>query len=98
IWPEHLGSKAFLEGVDQAQLAADYQALTGRPLPVPAPTPPPAPTPAPDEPTADDVAFAHVMTGAEHGTPWIAEHHIGANGRVAAAAKVWLAAKQLLGD
>ena len=34
IWPEHLGSKAFLEGVDQAQLAADFQEITGRALPV----------------------------------------------------------------
>jgi hypothetical protein len=32
IWPEHLGTKSFEEGVDTAQLAADYQALTGSPL------------------------------------------------------------------
>lgn len=32
IWPEHLGTRGFEVGVDQAQLAADYQALTGRPL------------------------------------------------------------------
>ena len=32
IWPEHLGTKAFQQGVDQAALAADYQALTGSPL------------------------------------------------------------------
>jgi hypothetical protein len=32
IWPEHLGTRAFEQGVDQAQLAADYQALTGKPL------------------------------------------------------------------
>jgi len=35
IWPEHLGTKAFQEGVDQAALAADYQALTGDPLVLP---------------------------------------------------------------
>jgi hypothetical protein len=35
IWPEHLGTKAFEQGVDQAQLAADYQALTGQPLALP---------------------------------------------------------------
>ena len=29
IWPEHLGTKEFLEGVDLAELAADYQAMTG---------------------------------------------------------------------
>jgi hypothetical protein len=29
IWPEHLGSAAFLQGVDLKQLAADYKTLTG---------------------------------------------------------------------
>jgi hypothetical protein len=29
IWPEHLGTTGFEQGVDQAQLAADYLALTG---------------------------------------------------------------------
>jgi hypothetical protein len=32
IWPEHLGTKSFEEGINQAQLAADYQALTGSAL------------------------------------------------------------------
>lgn len=52
IWPEHLSSRAFLEGVNQAQLAMDYEAITGRPLPVPVQPPapvPPAP-PAPPQP------------------------------------------------
>jgi hypothetical protein len=41
IWPEHLGTKAFLEGVDMAQLAADYRAITGGDLPAaPVPDPP----------------------------------------------------------
>jgi hypothetical protein len=35
IWPEHLGTTAFEHGVDQAQLAADYRALTGQPLALP---------------------------------------------------------------
>jgi hypothetical protein len=35
IWPEHLGTRAFEQGVDLAQLAADYQALTGQPLALP---------------------------------------------------------------
>lgn len=60
IWPEHLGSKAFLEGVDQQALASDYQAITGRPFPVsPSPQPPapvpPGPAPGPDP---ADVALA----------------------------------------
>ena len=33
IWPEHLGTKAFLEGVDQTALAAAYKQITGRALP-----------------------------------------------------------------
>ena len=46
IWPEHLGSKEFLEGVNLTQLAADYQSITGSALPaLPAPAPPPAPSP-----------------------------------------------------
>ncbi|MFE9448259.1 hypothetical protein [Streptomyces sp. NPDC006739] len=54
IWPEHLAHPAFQTGVDLAQLAADYTALTGKPfpavvppVPAPVPTPPPAPTPSP---------------------------------------------------
>jgi len=35
IWPEHLGTTAFEQGIDQAQLAADYQALTGQQLVIP---------------------------------------------------------------
>jgi len=35
IWPEHLGSKSFEVGVNQAQLAADYKALTGSALVLP---------------------------------------------------------------
>lgn len=35
IWPEHLGTTAFEQGVDQAKLAADYQALTGDQLVMP---------------------------------------------------------------
>jgi hypothetical protein len=35
IWPEYLGTTEFEQGVDQAQLAADYQALTGNPLALP---------------------------------------------------------------
>lgn len=35
IWPEHLGTRGFAQGVDQNQLAADYQALTGSTLSLP---------------------------------------------------------------
>ncbi len=39
IWPEHLGSKEFEAGINLQQLAADYQAITGQPLPIPVPPP-----------------------------------------------------------
>jgi hypothetical protein len=32
IWPEHLGTKAFEQGIDTAALASDYEAITGSPL------------------------------------------------------------------
>jgi len=35
IWPEHLGSAEFLQGINMTQLAADYQALTGTTLVLP---------------------------------------------------------------
>jgi hypothetical protein len=35
IWPELLGTKQFEEGINLAQLQADYQALVGQPLPLP---------------------------------------------------------------
>lgn len=35
IWPEHLGTNEFEQGIDQAQLSAGYQALTGQPLVLP---------------------------------------------------------------
>lgn len=53
VWPEHLGAKEFLEGVDQAALAAAYTALTGRDFPV-QPTPqPPVPPVGPVDPAPD---------------------------------------------
>lgn len=47
IWPEHFGSTAFREGVDLNALAAAFQALTGRQLPVPTKPVPPVPMVAP---------------------------------------------------
>lgn len=48
IWPEHLQTKAFMEGVDLDALSAAYTALTGRPFPIqPEPNPNPEPTPQP---------------------------------------------------
>jgi hypothetical protein len=57
IWPEHLGTQAFQEGIDMDALARDYQALTGRPFLDVTPTPAPTPVPAPaDDPAARLVA------------------------------------------
>ena len=48
IWPENLGTKQFVDGIDMGTLASDYKALTGRTLPIPTPVPvPPVPTPTP---------------------------------------------------
>jgi hypothetical protein len=35
IWPEHLGTKEFEQGINATQLASDYQALTGSQLVLP---------------------------------------------------------------
>lgn len=51
IWPEHLGTQAFQQGVDLKALAADYQALTGQALPIPVPPPPPTPPPPAPNPS-----------------------------------------------
>jgi len=52
IWPEHLGSKEFVSGMDLTAFAAAYTQITGRPFPAvlppePAPAPEPSPQPAP---------------------------------------------------
>jgi len=51
IWPEHLGSREFLAGVDLAQFAQDYTAITGKPFPAPIPPAPPVPPVPPVPPT-----------------------------------------------
>lgn len=53
IFPWHLTDAGFLQGVDLAGVAQEFEALTGRPFPAeippaPAPEPTPAPAPAPD--------------------------------------------------
>lgn len=93
VWPEHLGSRAFLEGVDQNALAKAYTALTGRPFPVaptpPAPAPGPAPVPGPADPhLADDLALVNATRAfrlARHGHGSEAAHAV-------AALERWIAA------
>ena len=50
IWPENLGTKQFVDGIDLTALAADYKDLTGNDLPI---VVPPAPVPVPPGPTPD---------------------------------------------
>ena len=55
IWPENLGTKQFVDGIDLQALSNAYQTITGRslpvpnskPVPTPSPVPSPVPTPAP---------------------------------------------------
>jgi len=79
VFPEHLGSEAFLTGVNVAQLAADYQEITGRVLPVPAPTP----TPGPDPVTLLEEAAELIRTVAASAQrdvtellAWLAKHNL----------------------
>lgn len=81
VFPEHLGSKAFLAGIDQAQLAADYQAITGKPLPLP-PAPPKPPVPPSPDPATLLEELAGVVRGicastqkdAREALAWLASH------------------------
>jgi hypothetical protein len=94
IWPEHLTDPGFLEGVHLADLAADYEALTGRPFPgavaPPSPGPPGPPGPAP-QPVPDDLDRSLWGTVSH----WAAGRHTGANHDAAAAVKHWAAEKGL---
>lgn len=47
VWPENLGQKQFVDGIDIQALADDYQSLTGNVLPVIIPPTPPVPQPVP---------------------------------------------------
>lgn len=57
IFPWHLNSRTFIQGINLTTLAADYTDLTGRPFPSTTPTPvptPPPPSPGP-APAADQI-------------------------------------------
>jgi hypothetical protein len=43
VWPEHLGTRQFEQGIDVTKLATDFKALTGHGLPTPTPPPGAAP-------------------------------------------------------
>jgi hypothetical protein len=68
IWPELLGQRVFLDGVDLDALAYDYEALTDTPFPsLPAPPAPPPP-PAPSE---DDLFAADLAAFVERAQAWL---------------------------
>lgn len=110
IWPEHLGSEAFQEGVDLASLADAYKALTGRVLPIPdPPTPEPDPAPAPPAPTPDPVPVPPdppAPTNPDAPTPadkdlwddihrWAYGYHIWSNAKAARRVVAWAKEKGL---
>jgi hypothetical protein len=79
IFPEHLGSKAFQQGIDVFELATAYKDITGRSFPIvtpPAPTPVPSPTPSGPPQTVVD---------------WANAHHTGHTATIAKELKAWLA-------
>jgi hypothetical protein len=77
VWPEMLGTTEFEQGVDLSALAADYEALTGRPfpsLPAPEPEPMPLPTPAPTPspvPTPDEQFRAELSAFVASAQAWL---------------------------
>ncbi len=108
IWPEHMGSKEFLAGVDLATFAADYTAITGKPFPAPIPAPPvpvpPAPPvpvppvpPAPPPVPVPDVATPADVALAHALGQWPYKRHssLGGNKQAAQAMVTWEQAKNL---
>jgi hypothetical protein len=89
IWPEHLGSKEFLAGLDVAGLATAYTEITGKPFPVtvppspgPAPAPPlpnppgPSPVPIPDPAGLLAELVALIRTDSDAVIAWLEDHSL----------------------
>jgi hypothetical protein len=87
VMPEHLGTTAFLQGVDLPAMKEAFTTLTGRPFPgvvPPTPGPDPGPTPQPDRPyLADDRALVALVGR------WASGRHYGPAARVARALRAW---------
>ena len=94
IWPEHLNSREFLDGVSLPQFAADYTALTGRPFPVPVP---PAPVPAPPVPVPPAPALhdVHDQELWAKTSAWTTLMHTAGNKHAAQALRDWAVVKGL---
>jgi hypothetical protein len=90
VWPEHLSTRQFQQGIDLPALAAAYKALTGRDLPVPTP-PQPAPPPQPKGclDAADKALFAALAV-------WMLARHARSNQLAARAVQAWARAKGLI--
>lgn len=85
IWPEHLGTAQFQQGVDKEKLAAAFKAITGRELPIPID---PLPTSVVDP---ADVEFAPTLKSYINSKPkW---SRITKSGRLVTAGKKWLQEK-----
>lgn len=67
IFPEHLGTTQFVEGIDQARLANAYKALTGQDWPAPTP-----PAPEPTDPLAELAAL--IRQGLATVEAWLKKH------------------------
>ena len=92
IWPEHLGTAQFMEGIDQAALGDAFAQLTGGTFPA-GPQPEPTP-PQPVDPTVDVADRTLAAAVAD----WLDHHrHSGEAKQVAEALKVWREAKGLAG-
>jgi hypothetical protein len=88
IFPEHLGTRAFLEGVDLNELADSFEALTGKPFPSFATEP--TPYVPPGQPSPADVELASAVR------QWATKRrHVGEPRVVAEAVRKWLTAKGL---
>jgi hypothetical protein len=77
IWPEHLGTTQFLQGVELNLLAEDYKNLTGKNLPLPTPpAPAPTPTPVPPRPSPQPPAelIAEVVRLWRELDNWLKKH------------------------
>lgn len=89
VMPEHLGSAAFLAGVDLAAMKEGYTTLTGRPFPgvvPPAPGPDPGPAPQPDRPYL--AVDRELVAQLDH---WAHGHHYGPVAQAARSYRAWKA-------
>src|SRR5664280_897919 len=91
IWPEHLGSREFEQGINLQQLAADYQTITGQPLVIP------------PQPSGELQVLAVTSTGLWHtirhaAGDWIPAGDAGANAHIPGTVQSVTAASSTTGE